>query len=485
MACVIPLYARRQPETSILHRVFENHWLEFLNSIQSHDDEKNLPGFVIKEVKDYFKCGILANGFVRFYCKDCKKSQVVAFSCKRRGFCPSCCARRMNHTAAHLTDYVFPDVGVRQWVLSFPFSLRFLMAYRPKLTSQILKVFINTVQSRYRKKAKELGFKNTQGGAVTVIQRAGGALNSNVHFHTLFLDGVYLENNERFQFLPIYGPDAEEVKILTEKIRKKVIRLLDKKGYFDEDQASSESAQESLTQASIMQTSTVGERAGKIIRRLKNELLETNEKYSIGGGVNISGFSLHANVKIPAGNRKKLEKLCRYISRGPIATERMFEMPGGDIGYKMKRPWHDGTTHVLFTPHELIEKLVALIPPPRANLVRYHGVLAPNSKWREHVVPKVESVEPKKSAPGQKVPNMNWSEMLKRVFAIDATKCQFCGGQLKLIATVKETQAIQAILESMELPAVAPKFKPARGRAPPSFDQFSDSSDESQLPANW
>lgn len=80
---------------------------------------------------------------------------------------------------------------------------------------------------------------------------------------------------------------------------------------------------------------------------------------------------------------------------------------------------------------------------------------------------------------------MTWSEMLKRVFLIDATKCQFCGGSLKLIATIKEKQAIQSILESMGLSAVAPKCKPSQGRAPPKLRAFIHDSDESQLPANW
>lgn len=392
----------------------------------------------------------------------------------------------MNFTASHLIDHVLPNVGVRQWVLSFPFPLRFLMAYNSKLTSQILKIFINTIQSRYRRKAKKLGLKNTQTGAVTVIQRAGGALNSNVHFHTLFLDGIYYQVSGKFCFRSVLRPNTEELKSLAQKIRKKVIRLLERQGYFDTDHHQNGWVQDRLTQASIMQTSMAGDRSGKILRRLKNELFRTYAKHSPDGGVNISGFSLHANVKVPANKRKKLEKLCRYISRGPVATGRMFKLPSGDIGYRLKRPWNDGTTHIIFSPQELIEKLVAIIPPPRANLIRYHGILAPNAKYRSQIVPKIKrSVEKEKSAPKRKTNDMTWSEMLKRVFLIDATKCQFCGGSLKLIATIKEKQAIQSILESMGLSAVAPKFKPSQGRAPPKLRAFIHDSDESQLPANW
>lgn len=147
----------------------------------------------------------------------------------------------------------------------------------------------------------------------------------------------------------------------------------------------------------------------------------------------------------------------------------------------MKRPWTDGTTHVLFSPQELIERLVALIPPPRANLVRYHGVLAPNAKRRKSIVPKV-----KEKRQGSMNINMSWSEMLKRVFEIDATKCQFCGGELKLISTIIDVKTINAILESMKLPAKSPQFKKPSNRDPPKFNQcLFHLEEENQLTSHW
>lgn len=310
MTSFAPTYIRRDPRSSVLHKVFQNHWPAFLNTVQNDTHEKHLPQFIVKEVQDYFNCGILANGFIRLYCKDCKKSQLVAFSCKRRGFCPSCCAKRMNHTATHLVDSVLPHVGVRQWVLSFPFSLRYLMAYNPKLTSQCLRAYIHTIQSYYRKKAKEFDLNKTQCGAVTVIQRAGGALNSNIHFHTLFLDGVYFEEKDNLRFQVISEPDADDIKVLILKIKRKIIRLLKKQGYLDAEYIHDESVQDILTKNSLQQLSLDGQH----IQRLKNELFETKAKYTYEGGINISGFSLHAKVKIDARHRKKLEKLCGYVS---------------------------------------------------------------------------------------------------------------------------------------------------------------------------
>jgi hypothetical protein len=98
-------------------------------------------------------------------------------------------------------------------------------------------------------------------------------------------------------------------------------------------------------------------------------------------------MSLHADVAVPARDRKRLERLCRYVARPPLALDRLEAMPDGRLAYRLKTPWRDGTTHVLMERHELLERLAPLIPPPRAHQVRYHGVLAPCASGRDRVVP--------------------------------------------------------------------------------------------------
>jgi len=101
----------------------------------------------------------------------------------------------------------------------------------------------------------------------------------------------------------------------------------------------------------------------------------------------VSGFSLHANVAVPARDRARLERLIRYMARPPLASERLEMLPDGRLAYEFKRPWRDGTSRVICTPLEFIEKLVPLVPKPRVNLTRYSGVLAPAAKWRPAVIP--------------------------------------------------------------------------------------------------
>ena len=137
--------------------------------------DKYLPKYVRSKFEEYLKCGRLEYGFLRVRCEDCHYEHLVAFSCKRRGFCPSCGARRMAESAALLVDDVLPHEPIRQWVLSFPFQLRFLFASYPQIMGKVLGNVYRTLATHITKKA---GYnkKTAQTGAVTLIQRFGSAL---------------------------------------------------------------------------------------------------------------------------------------------------------------------------------------------------------------------------------------------------------------------------------------------------------------------
>ena len=100
------------------------------------------------------------------------------------------------------------------------------------------------------------------------------------------------------------------------------------------------------------------------------------------GCVNAHGFSLHAAVRCGAHQRKELERLCRYITRPAIANERLKRNRAGQVVLQLKSPWRDGTTHIVMSPLELMQRLAALVPRPRLHLIRFHGVLAPHAKLR-------------------------------------------------------------------------------------------------------
>jgi ribosomal protein S27E len=113
-----PGYARHKPEAALLYQLVEQYYPASLVAREAAG--RPLPGYVQQEFEAYLKCGRLEHGFLRVRCEDCRAEKLVAFSCKGRGFCPSCGARRMVESAALLADEVLPQKPLRQSVLSLP-----------------------------------------------------------------------------------------------------------------------------------------------------------------------------------------------------------------------------------------------------------------------------------------------------------------------------------------------------------------------------
>jgi len=130
-----PSYARHRPEQTLLYRIVAQHYPAFLELLAGQG--RPLSDYVQQEFEAYLKCARLEHGFLRVRCESCHAEHLVAFSCKRRGCCPSCGARRMAESAALLVDEVFPEQPVRQWVLSVPYPLRFLFASRSDIMGAV------------------------------------------------------------------------------------------------------------------------------------------------------------------------------------------------------------------------------------------------------------------------------------------------------------------------------------------------------------
>lgn len=172
--------------------------------------------------------------------------------------------------------------------------------------------------------------------------------------------------------------------------------------------------------------------------------------------------------------RKKLERLCRYLSRSAVSEKRLSLTPNGNVRYQLKTPYRDGTTHVIFEPLDFIARLAALVPKPSVNLTHFHGVFAPNSKLRALATAAKRGKGTKAKVldelqtPTDPRASMIWAQRLKRVFNIDIETCRDCGGAVKVIVCIKDPVVIRKILCHLkskdETPAPVPK--PA-SRAPP------------------
>jgi hypothetical protein len=171
--------------------------------------------------------------------------------------------------------------------------------------------------------------------------------------------------------------------------------------------------------------------------------------------------------------------LVKYLTRPPIGNDRLTELPDGRLALKFKQRWRDGTSHVVFTPHELIEKLIPLIPRPRSHLVRYHGIFGPAAKDRDKVVPRSGPVDfggPTPVAEARdidpsRIPRLNrlpWAVLLKRVFLVDVLECPKCAGRMKILAVVTAPTTVRRILKHLGLPTEAPQLHAAR--PPPQME---------------
>ena len=474
-------YERHRPERTLLYQLVEQYYpdLADLMAVQG----KPLPGYVRREFEGYLKCGRLEHGFLRLHCDTCHTERLLAFSCKCRGFCPSCGARRMAESAALLVDEVLPQQPMRQWVLSVPFQLRFLFASQPTIMGKALGIVYRAISTHIVKKA---GYRKTRAhtGAVTLIQRFGSALNLNVHLHMLFLDGVYVDDSKygsavRFQW--IQPPTSEELARLTHTIAKRIGRYLERQGLLERDADHGylnantvEDEQDPMHQlhgSSVTYRVAVGPRQGRKVFTLQTMPPSDPEEW-VG---KVDGFSLHAGVATKSHEGKKRERICRYIARPPVSEQRLSLTRNGMVRYQLKTPYHDGTTHVIFEPLDFISKLAALVPKPRVNLTRLHGVFAPNSKYRALVTParrgkgrtvKIADAAEDKS-PEERRASMNWAQRLKRVFDIDVETCDQCGGAVKVIACIEDAVVIKKILDHLQKQAVPEQRQLPESRAPP------------------
>jgi hypothetical protein len=222
---------------------------------------------VERELRRFLDCGIPANGFARLRCPDCGHERLVAFSCKGRCLCPSCMGRRMAATAAELVDQRLPAVPYRQWVLTLPFPLRFALASNRRFLAAVLRALLDTIFAWQRQRARELArdparfreavlvpethrtdhhdhhdhhdqapidlsrmdLHQARPGAVTFLQRFGGAINLNPHYHSGVPDGLFVpadaaDPTSPLLFIELPPPTDLEVEELLVAIAARVLR---------------------------------------------------------------------------------------------------------------------------------------------------------------------------------------------------------------------------------------------------------------------
>ena len=148
----------------MLYAVVRDHLETFLADAAQQRDGVGMPRFIEREFREFLRCGQLAAGFARLRCGACGTDRLLPLSCKRRTVCASCGGRRMAERAAHLVDHVFPEVPVRQWVLSLPFRLRYQLAWNHDLCREVTAVTMRAILKFLRDQAPRGGRRRCSGG---------------------------------------------------------------------------------------------------------------------------------------------------------------------------------------------------------------------------------------------------------------------------------------------------------------------------------
>ena len=148
-------YEPRPPSESVLYQIVRDHLEAFRAHAARVCEGERLPRFIVDEFAGFLRCGSLAGGFARFRCDGCGLDRLVPFSCKGRAVCPSCGGRRLAERAAHLVDHVFPPVPVRQWVLSLPQQIRYVLAWGHTLCRAVVGVFMRAVLGFLQRQARD------------------------------------------------------------------------------------------------------------------------------------------------------------------------------------------------------------------------------------------------------------------------------------------------------------------------------------------
>ena len=351
----------RHPERTLLYQTVAEHydsWLELASAgqLDGQGDYRTPKPFVRKALAKYLECGIFALGFARTRCDDFGHDYFVAFSCKGRGVCPSCTTRRMVETAAHLCDHVFPRLPVRQWVLSVPKRLRYFMQRDGTVLNMVLRIFLRVIEQTVQASspgsvsADKASRASPHIGAVAFIHRFGSSLNEHVHFHVCVVDGVFEATESGITFHLANSIDADAAAQAQATLRRRILRAFVGRGLLESFEA--------------------------------KEML----------GYQHSGFSVDAGVCIEAHDRAGLERLLRYCARPPFSMVRL-RKAGSELVYRCAKQYSEPSSdkrgakadELTLSPLELIDRIAALVPPPRSHRHRYYGVLAPNSPHRAAV----------------------------------------------------------------------------------------------------
>jgi len=424
------VYRPRSPQTSQYYQCVEDH-LETFEQVYDDRFPKQYGFFrpyVKKVIYRYLDCGILHNGFARVKCKDCGHEYLLAFSCKRRHFCPSCHQKRVVQFGEWLCEEVLKAVPHRHYTFSLPKIIRRYFLYDRGLLRELshcvwesLKTFLGMVFP-----------EDAIPGAVIAVQTFGDFLNFNPHCHVLCSDGSFFESGA-FKVAPTVDTQA-----LEKVFQHKVLSMLLRKGKITEEVA-------------------------KLILSWRH-----------------SGFNVHCGPGIRPGDEEAMENIARYIVRASFSQERMTYIPDeAKVVYRSK----DGKNEKTFDAIEWLAAMCSHVPNKGEQMVRYYGYYSNVSRGsrkksdQDGLIPCL--LQPEESSKGYR---KNWARLIQKIYEVDPLTCPKCHGPMGIIAFIEAEDVIEKILKHLGLWEVKPRPPPRQAKTQPLYTEPHIDYSDSQVP---
>lgn len=430
MPDVSPVYRPRKPQESQYYQCVEDHF-ETLEQVYDERLEKKYGFFrpyVRQVIYRYFDCGILHNGFARVKCKDCNHEYLLAFSCKRRHFCPSCHQKRVVEFGEWLCEEVLKAVPHRHFTFSIPKILRRYFLYDRKLLSNLSRCGWEALKAFYTTGVRD---SKAVPGAVVAIQTFGDfPLGFHPHLHILVSDGAFHENG-------MFSVSATvDAKTLEQIFRHKVFKMLLSKE--------------------------------KIMEALVDMLMKWRH----------SGFNVFCGPRIQPGDQESMENLARYIIRASFSQERMTYIPEeSKVVYQSK----DGKEEKIFDALEWLAAMCSHVPNKGEQMVRYYGHYSNVARGKrkknkqDELIPSI--LEPDGSSGEYK---RNWARLIQKIYEVDPLTCPKCQGRMRILAFIEQPEIIEKILK--HLGQWGRKARPPPKTSAPHPNVHIDKSD-SQVPS--
>jgi len=391
-------YIRRDPSKTELYQITYHHHEELEHQWENRFQQQfgAFRGVVKTALNKYLSCGILAHGAARAKCTKCNHSKLIAFSCKCRGFCPSCGTKRSLIFANVLTQSILKPVPHKHIIFSIPKRLRPYFRYDRKLNSILFQSAAKSIKILY----KEI-YPDSTPAFVLTVQTAGDALNFNPHLHGIIANGVF-NKNDSFTRLSL------NTNKLNELFAHFVLKaLLDRE----------------LINSTVVQQIT-------------------NQTHS--------GFSVWFGDNITPEDSKALAFISSYIDRNPVTNDKI-KLADNSIKYLHNS---DFLAIPTFDSLQFLATLSAHIPNKYEQTVRYYGYYSARTRGKRRKC-NSDSKQVITDSDAQK-PNKAWAALIAQVYEVDPLICQKCNSPMKIIAFIFDFREIDKILDNLNLPKYHP-----------------------------